>query len=322
MGPDEYSIEKMSPTPKRSELKISGKEPPQKQSEKPDEEPPQKQSGKSGEEPPQKRGLGLPIKVAIVLIVIVIVAAGAFYAIDELELLRPSEVPEDVPADMQETPPSYVMTSPDIISFSISPQEITAVESATLQWEVTNAESVTIDHDIGEVDSTGSMSVSPETDTTYELIATNEVGSTSRTVSISVLENVNASELAITEKDVKPSGFIFVRHSEPSIDDTVSTYDITFERYGEVLNNTISIHTTIEAAEKRYNDIKYDNRREVTDVVTIGERGYVLTYVTEDTVKETYVINFQKYNVYVRIGGISDYDELISLAELVESRIK
>jgi hypothetical protein len=281
----------------------------------------QKIPGEPGRKPSQKRGSSPLVKIAIILIVVLVIAAGALYAIDEFSLLRPV----DLPQDGQETTPSDTkepILSPVIVSFDIEPEEITAVESATLQWEVTGAENVVIDQDIGEVPVNGSMSVSPVTDTTYKLTATNEAGSTSRTVSISVMENVNASQIALTIEDVKQSDFIFDMDSEPSVDDTISTYDIRFKRFGEILDNRISIHTTVKAAEERYNNIKYNNRQEVTDVVRLGERGYVLTYRSGDPAKEIYVINFQKYNVYVSIGGISDYDELVSLAELVEERIK
>ena len=269
----------------------------------------------------RKKGSSPLIKIAVVVIVVLIVLAGALFVINEFSLMEPV----DVPQDEQEAPPPDTtehMVSPVVVSFDIAPTQITAVESATLKWEVTDAVQVTIDQSIGEVPLKGSRSVSPATSTVYELIATNEAGSTSRTATITVFENVNASKIALTIEDVEQSDFIFDMHSEPSIDDTISTYYIRFKRYGQILDNTVSIHTTVEEAENRYDDIKYNNRQEVTDVVTIGERGYVLTYITGDSLEEYYDINFHKHNVYVNIGGISDFDELVSLAEIIEARIK
>lgn len=275
----------------------------------------------SSRQAPQRKGSSHLVKIAVILIAVVVIAAGATYVIDELALTKPV----NLPGNGQEESPSGVtkhVTSPVIVSFDVDSREITAVESAILKWEVTGAQNVAIDQGIGNVPLKGSKMLSPQKDTTYELTATNEVGTTSKTVSISVLENVNASKIALTIDDVKQDDFIFEIHSEPSIGNTISTYNIRFRRFGEILDNTASIHTTVKSAEEHYNNIKYNNRQEVTDVVTIGERGYVLTYMTGDPAKELYIINFQKYNVYISIGGISDYDELISLAELVESRIK
>ncbi|MDB6134551.1 MAG: hypothetical protein JWM59_2794 [Verrucomicrobiales bacterium] len=57
----------------------------------------------------------------------------------------------------------------------------------TLSWNVAGATSVTLDQGIGDVDkATGSVTVSPDSNTTYTLTATNGAGIISRTVTIGV----------------------------------------------------------------------------------------------------------------------------------------
>ena len=56
--------------------------------------------------------------------------------------------------------------------------------SSTLSWSVTGATSVTIDNGIGSVALTGTTVVSPTTDTTYTLTATNSAGSVTESVTV------------------------------------------------------------------------------------------------------------------------------------------
>lgn len=77
-------------------------------------------------------------------------------------------------------------STPVINSFFASPSCIVAGESATLSWTVTNADTVTIDYGIGTVDLTGLTNVTPTTDTTYNLIATNSAGTITATVTVTV----------------------------------------------------------------------------------------------------------------------------------------
>lgn len=63
-----------------------------------------------------------------------------------------------------------------INSFNASPSSISLGDSATLNWSVTNATSVYINQGVGIVDSSGSTVVSPPTNTTYTLAASNANG--------------------------------------------------------------------------------------------------------------------------------------------------
>jgi hypothetical protein len=142
-------------------------------------------------------------------------------------------------------------------------------------------------------------------------------------VAVTVIENVNAAHIVITEEDVKSNGFVHEINSEPTVADTISTHYTQFIRGNRTLSNSVSIHTTVSAAVERYSEIKFNNRGNVTDMVTLGHRGYYLTLAGMDAYEsEIYSIRFQKNNVYVTIGGISDFEELESYARIVESRIQ
>jgi micrococcal nuclease len=74
-----------------------------------------------------------------------------------------------------------------IVAFSATPTQISAGESATLQWNVTGATTVNIDHGIGDVPSAGTKLVSPTTTTTYTLTATNVADRATDRVTLAVV---------------------------------------------------------------------------------------------------------------------------------------
>src|SRR5690606_28517317 len=79
---------------------------------------------------------------------------------------------------------------PIILNFVATPQEIDPGEFSTLVWEVQNADEVTIDPTIGSVDLTGTSDVNPTDTTSYTLTATNDVGSVTATVLVTVRQPV------------------------------------------------------------------------------------------------------------------------------------
>ncbi len=84
---------------------------------------------------------------------------------------------------------TVVQGGPVIDSFTAAPSTINENESATLSWSISDADSATIDNDIGSVDPvSGSLEVSPLSTTTYTLTATNDDGSVTRTVTVTVSE--------------------------------------------------------------------------------------------------------------------------------------
>jgi len=76
----------------------------------------------------------------------------------------------------------------DITFFEANPSNITEGNNATLSWSVSNATSVYIDHGIGQVNLNDSISVSPDSTTTYTITATNNIGTVTDSVTLTVSE--------------------------------------------------------------------------------------------------------------------------------------
>ena len=81
-----------------------------------------------------------------------------------------------------------VVQGPTIAAFTATPATITAGQLTNLTWSVQNATSLSIDNGVGTVsNSSGTLAVTPATTTTYTLTATNNVGTVTRTVSVTVI---------------------------------------------------------------------------------------------------------------------------------------
>lgn len=78
------------------------------------------------------------------------------------------------------------LAPPSIMAFDSTSALITAGEPVTLLWNVTGATSVTIDQGIGTVPVAGTRVVSPASSTVYTLVASNNAGSVSRAIAITV----------------------------------------------------------------------------------------------------------------------------------------
>jgi hypothetical protein len=76
--------------------------------------------------------------------------------------------------------------NPVINSFLANPPTITEGETSILSWSVTDADSVSIDNGVGAVPLTGTTTVNPTTNTTYNLTAMNSVGSSTAIAVITV----------------------------------------------------------------------------------------------------------------------------------------
>jgi hypothetical protein len=75
--------------------------------------------------------------------------------------------------------------SPIILDFSASPVQILLHTPATLTWETTNAQTLSIDAGVGSVSmDAGSLLVFPQTNTTYNLTASNAVGVRTRQATV------------------------------------------------------------------------------------------------------------------------------------------
>ncbi|MCF8025900.1 MAG: tandem-95 repeat protein [Desulfobacteraceae bacterium] len=89
---------------------------------------------------------------------------------------------------------SVEVTRPPQMTLSISPSVINHGESATLTWSASPADRVYINQDIGEVSASGSMTVTPDYTTTYELTSVNSDLTTHHGVSVKVLGNPPAPQ--------------------------------------------------------------------------------------------------------------------------------
>ncbi|PNV78520.1 MAG: hypothetical protein C0200_00640, partial [Thermoproteota archaeon] len=82
-------------------------------------------------------------------------------------------------------PPTAKAAPPTIEYFKAEPSTIQVGQSSTISWSVKNATSVKLNGE--EVPATGTKTVSPSTNTTYTLVASNEAGTVSKSLTISVV---------------------------------------------------------------------------------------------------------------------------------------
>jgi hypothetical protein len=88
--------------------------------------------------------------------------------------------------------PQQYGNRPQVVSFYSSPPIIRPDEAAVLQWNVTGASSVFI-ASIGSVATSGSITLNPTVTTFYTLTATNAYGSTTASLTVTVLANIPAA---------------------------------------------------------------------------------------------------------------------------------
>jgi len=87
-----------------------------------------------------------------------------------------------------------------INSFAASSASINQGQQATLSWDVSGAKTITIQPEIGTVGPSGSLQLSPPATVTYTLTATNQAGSTTGSVTITVMPiSAGKPDLVITD---------------------------------------------------------------------------------------------------------------------------
>jgi len=84
----------------------------------------------------------------------------------------------------------YSLKKPKITSFEVNPEKIAFGNNSTLSWSVSGDADVIITPEIGDAKLIGSKIVSPTTNTTYTITATNEAGNDSVTRVITVEKRV------------------------------------------------------------------------------------------------------------------------------------
>jgi hypothetical protein len=82
--------------------------------------------------------------------------------------------------------PKDTSLTPHIVTFEASPDSIKAGASVTLRWEATNATSVSIDQGVGTLPAKGSRTVTPKSTVIYTLTASNNSGSSTTKVQVTV----------------------------------------------------------------------------------------------------------------------------------------
>lgn len=128
---------------------------------------------------------------------------------------------------------------PVITSFTASPETITS-KPTTLQWNVTGATSVSIAPGIGNVSPIGSTIVSPTTDTTYTLTATNEAGSVTASAKVTMAGGGKPliNSFTVDNSTVRPGELCILRWSVSNA--TVVVMDHGFGPIGTSGNKVVS----------------------------------------------------------------------------------
>ena len=99
-------------------------------------------------------------------------------------------------------PTSFTKTTakPTINSFAASPTSISAGQRTTISWDVSGATAIDIQPEIGTVGASGSLLLSPPAGITYTLTATNQAGSATSSVTVTVTPVVTGKpDLVITD---------------------------------------------------------------------------------------------------------------------------
>lgn len=99
-----------------------------------------------------------------------------------------------IPDEPSQATPTSPIVPPVINSFTASPEVINYGQSITLIWNVSDAKQVTIQPILNSVDLIGTTQLSPTSNTAYTLIATNEAGSVTSFVSITVKPTDNSTD--------------------------------------------------------------------------------------------------------------------------------
>ena len=102
---------------------------------------------------------------------------------------------------------NFVKISPTVSSFTANPSFITSGQSTTLAWTVSGSNvSITIDNGVGNVSNVTSEPVEPTQTTLYTLTASNNAGSTSAKVTVTV-EPSGTTDLALNKVATQSSTY-------------------------------------------------------------------------------------------------------------------
>jgi hypothetical protein len=82
-----------------------------------------------------------------------------------------------------------------VTTFAVNPAIVAAGQDVVLGWLVTGAQTVSIDNGVGPVSLSGTKSVVPTATTTYTLTAVNPAGSSTATVTVTILSSLPVQQV-------------------------------------------------------------------------------------------------------------------------------
>jgi len=176
--------------------------------------------------------------------------------------------------------PSPVATAPQAkpaapsITFSASPQNVQKGQAAELTWQTNNATSVEL-QGIGSVSTSGSRQVTPDSSTTYTLVATGPGGTTQSTARINVSVPVAAATpqpdvRSLFTQNVKDVFFAYDQSSMDTEGQQLVTSDAAFLEKHPELKFTIEGHCD-ERGSEEYNLVLGANRAETVKKALIAQ---------------------------------------------------
>ena len=96
------------------------------------------------------------------------------------------------------------VVTPPTVTILAEPSSINIGQSATLTWNAINADTIFIDQGIGSVASSGSITVTPQTTTTYTITASSPVGTVSSNATVTVANPFTITIISPLENEVVP----------------------------------------------------------------------------------------------------------------------
>lgn len=147
-------------------------------------------------------------------------------------------------APISEAPPKIVPESPTV-SLTAVPESVERGQSVELTWNTQNATAVTIDG-IGTVAGSGSQKVTPESSTTYRLVATGDGGSAEAsarvTVNIPAVKAPEPTESELFAQNVKDVFFDFDNFNVRPDEQATASSDAAFLAQHPEINFLIEGH--------------------------------------------------------------------------------
>jgi hypothetical protein len=126
---------------------------------------------------------------------------------------------------------------PAITYFTSSPMSINQGQQITLSWKVTGATTVIIQPDIGNMAAIGSLTLTPDATVTYILTASNDAGSSTRSVTVNVTSMVaGKADLVITDTWLEGAVVYYKIKNRGNADANPSRSDLHVNKFKEAVD--------------------------------------------------------------------------------------